>query len=195
MIGHQGRLRVLVVLVAVIAGFVSPAFANSPVEPRPVEIPRDYKLDDYKSPTPPVVPGGTPVNTAEAKALWDGNDAIFIDVLPAPIRPPGLAPDQMWAPKPRRDIPGSVWLPDVGRGALNDATDRYFRTNLSRLTHDHFDQAIVIYCLADCWMSWNAVKRAASYGYTKVYWYRDGTDGWSDAGLPVELAHEIPQDQ
>jgi PQQ-dependent catabolism-associated CXXCW motif protein len=63
------------------------------------------------------------------------------------------------------------------------------------LTHDQLDQPIVIYCLADCWMSWNAVKRAASYGYTKLYWYRDGTDGWSDAGLPVEPAREIPQDQ
>ncbi len=191
------RLLIVAGVVAILSmnGAVEPVMATSPVQTPPVAIPPGYKLDDYKSPTPPIVPGGTAVTTAQAKALWDGNDAIFIDVLPAPIRPPGLAPDQMWAPKPRRDIPGSVWLPDVGRGAINDATDRYFQTNLSHLTHDHKDQAIVIYCLADCWMSWNAVKRAASYGYTKLYWYRDGTDGWTDAGLPVELVREIPQDQ
>jgi rhodanese-related sulfurtransferase len=37
-------------------------------------------------------------------------------------------------------------------------------------------------------MSWNAAKRAVSWGYTAVYWYRDGTDGWEAAKLPVENA-------
>ena len=37
-------------------------------------------------------------------------------------------------------------------------------------------------------MSWNAVKRAASFGYTRLYWYRDGTDGWEAAQLPLAEA-------
>lgn len=154
--------------------------------------PDGYRMDDYKSPTPATVTGGAAVTTKQAKDLWDQNVAVWVDVLPAPIRPPGLAPEQMWAPKPRKDVPGSVWLPDVGRGALNDELDGYFRKNLAGLTHGNLDEPIVIYCLADCWMSWNAVKRAASYGYRKLYWYRDGTDGWSEAGYEVQAAHVIP---
>jgi PQQ-dependent catabolism-associated CXXCW motif protein len=51
---------------------------------------------------------------------------------------------------------------------------------------------VVFYCLADCWMSWNAAKRAASWGYREVLWYRDGTDGWEAAGLPTEVLHPAP---
>src|SRR5258706_1216119 len=44
---------------------------------------------------------------------------------------------------------------------------------------------LVIYCQADCWMSWNAAKQALSYGYTNVAWYPEGTDGWQRANLPL----------
>jgi len=44
----------------------------------------------------------------------------------------------------------------------------------------------VFYCLASCWMSWNAAKRALELGYTNVAWYPEGTDGWADQGLPLE---------
>ena len=47
---------------------------------------------------------------------------------------------------------------------------------------------LVFYCLANCWMSWNAAKRALSLGYPNVAWYRDGTDGWLAASLPLEDA-------
>ncbi len=47
---------------------------------------------------------------------------------------------------------------------------------------------VILYCLANCWMSWNAAKRALSLGYSNVAWYREGTDGWSGAGLPLEEA-------
>jgi PQQ-dependent catabolism-associated CXXCW motif protein len=46
----------------------------------------------------------------------------------------------------------------------------------------------VVYCLKDCWMSWNAAKRALAMGYTNVAWYPDGTDGWASADLPLEQA-------
>jgi PQQ-dependent catabolism-associated CXXCW motif protein len=52
---------------------------------------------------------------------------------------------------------------------------------------------VVFYCLADCWMSWNAAKRAAAWGYTRVYWYRDGTDGWAAAKLPLVEAQPVPE--
>ena len=37
-------------------------------------------------------------------------------------------------------------------------------------------------------MSWNAAKRVIMWGYTGVIWYPEGTDGWQDAGLPLEEA-------
>src|SRR6266852_1915829 len=81
--------------------------------------PEGYRLDDYRSPTPATVAGRMALGTAETRRLWESRSAIFIDVLPAPRRPEQLPAGTIWAPKPRLDIPGSLWLPDVGRGTLN----------------------------------------------------------------------------
>lgn len=163
------------------------ASAAAAPAPAPSE-PSTYRLEDYRAPTPATVAGGTPVTTAEAVALWRQHRAVFVDVLSAPRRPEGLPADALWKPVPRRDIPGSLWLPEVGRGALSPALDRYFRDTLAAATAGDRSKPVVLYCLADCWMSWNATKRAASYGYTQLYWYRDGTDGWEAAHLPLAEA-------
>jgi PQQ-dependent catabolism-associated CXXCW motif protein len=151
-----------------------------------------YRLDDYRTPTPETVAGGRAIDTAEAGALWRRGEAVWIDVLPAPRRPPTLAPSAIWKPLPRHNIPGSAWLPDVGRGGLTPEVERYFRDNLARLTGGDRSMALVFYCLADCWMGWNATKRAAALGYINLYWYRDGTDGWERAHLPTAVAHPVP---
>jgi len=52
---------------------------------------------------------------------------------------------------------------------------------------------IVMYCQADCWMSWNAAKRALSFGYSNIAWYPDGTDGWERANLPTVEAQPKPR--
>ena len=49
----------------------------------------------------------------------------------------------------------------------------------------------MLYCHPQCWASWNAAKRAISYGYRKVYWYPDGIEGWEKAGLPTASAVAI----
>jgi PQQ-dependent catabolism-associated CXXCW motif protein len=92
----------------------------------------------------------------------------------------------------RLHIPGSTWLPNVGKGKLTPRIDSYFRDNLRLLTGGDHDQPLVFYCVADCWMSWNAVQRAHSYGYRQLYWYRDGTDGWVAAGIEVVAAEPVP---
>jgi PQQ-dependent catabolism-associated CXXCW motif protein len=51
---------------------------------------------------------------------------------------------------------------------------------------------IVLFCLRDCWMSWNAAKRALSYGYTAVSWFPDGSDGWTDLGRPLVRVDQLP---
>jgi PQQ-dependent catabolism-associated CXXCW motif protein len=70
--------------------------------------------------------------------------------------------------------------------------ERYFRDNLARLSQGDKARAMLFYCQANCWMSWNAAKRAISYGYSRVYWYPEGTDGWAAAGLPTETGEPVP---
>jgi PQQ-dependent catabolism-associated CXXCW motif protein len=161
--------------------------ANGP----PLE-PEGYRMDDYRAPTPETVAGGVVLDTDAAHQLWESGTAVWIDVLPAPRRPANLPSSALWMPLPHRDIPGSLWLPDIGRGALSPELEGYFRDHLETATQGRRDAAVVFYCLADCWMSWNAAKRAASWHYTRVYWYRDGTDGWQAAKLPMKDTEPVP---
>jgi PQQ-dependent catabolism-associated CXXCW motif protein len=116
-----------------------------------------------------------------------------VDVVATTLRPASDGLAAAWLPnEPRLGIPGSVWLPNVGYGRLEPHIDAYFRANLERITGGDRTRCLLFYCKADCWMSWNAVRRAASYRYACLYWYRDGTDGWSAAGLPLEEAEPVP---
>jgi rhodanese-related sulfurtransferase len=90
-------------------------------------------------------------------------------------------------------VPGSIWLPDTGYGELAPIMLDYFSNGLKKATRDDRTQWLVFYCLADCWMSWNAAKRALWLGYANVAWYREGTDGWSAAGLPLQPASPEPR--
>ena len=93
---------------------------------------------------------------------------------------------------PRLDIPGSLWLPDTGYGELAPVMLDYFRRGLDRAL-DGRQRPLVFYCLKDCWMSWNAAKRALAQGYSNVAWYPGGSDGWAAAGLPVEKRTPEPR--
>jgi PQQ-dependent catabolism-associated CXXCW motif protein len=150
--------------------------------------PEGYRLDDYHAPVPDHVPGGTVLDLTGLRRLIATEHPLLIDVLPAPRRPEGMKPTMPWLPPPHLDIPGSIWLPDVGRGALAPDFEAWFRTTLTRLTGGSFSRPLVFYCQAECWMSWNAAKRAAHYGYRRVYWYPDGVDGWKAAHLPLTAA-------
>lgn len=154
----------------------------------PVPEPEGYRLDGYRAPTPATVRGGRVLHTDDLRAAIARGGVVLIDVLPAPRRPPGLAPNALWMPAPRMDIPGSVWLPDVGRGALAPGMEAWFRARLDALTGGDHARPLVFYCLRDCWMSWNATKRAAAYGYVEAAWYPEGSDGWAQAGLPLARA-------
>jgi PQQ-dependent catabolism-associated CXXCW motif protein len=173
---------VLALLVAV------PTFAQE----KPAE-PAGYRLDDYRSPVPATLTGAKALTTEQAAALLREGSAVFVDVLPRPPKPAGLPPSAVWRDKPRHDIPGSIWLPDTGFGALSDATLRYFRNGLARATAGDARRLLVFYCLANCWMSWNAAKRALSLGHTNVAWYPEGADGWEKAGHRLEPREPEPR--
>lgn len=154
--------------------------------------PPSYRTGDYRAPVPATLTGGRVIDTAEAHRLWQAGTAVFVDVLPKPPKP-ALPQGTVWRDRPRHDIPGSIWLADVGYGSLSGEMEAYFRSNLRQATGDDRSRTLVFYCLADCWMSWNAAKRAIALGYSDVRWYPDGTDGWTRQNLPVEARQPVPR--
>jgi PQQ-dependent catabolism-associated CXXCW motif protein len=127
--------------------------------------------------------------------LWRDKRAAFIDVLPQAPRPKNLPNDAVWRDKPRDDIPGSLWLPDTGYGELAPSMQDYFVAGLNKAQAGDPERALAFYCQRDCWMSWNAAKRALALGFTHVDWYPDGVDGWREAGLPLEAREPEPRPQ
>ena len=152
-----------------------------------------YRDHNFRSPTPLSVPDGWTVDTTELQRLVETDSPVLIDVQPTVLRPATDRQSAEWLPsQPRYHLPGSHWLPNVGYPELTPPMAAYFRHSLKKLTHGDQQRVIVFYCIADCWFSWNAVKRAASYGYRNLYWYRDGTDGWQESGLPLVKAEPEP---
>jgi PQQ-dependent catabolism-associated CXXCW motif protein len=141
---------------------------------------------------PATLKGARVATTAEAEALWREKGALFIDVLPRPPKP-DLPEGTVWREPPHFDIPGSVWLADVGYGSLSPEMEAWFGESLEKLTGGDKARPILIYCRSDCWMSWNAAKRAVERGYTGVIWYPGGADEWEAAKLPLEERRPEPR--
>ena len=170
-----------------------PAKAEKQGRLEAVPEPAGYRLADYRAPVPAALAGARVVTTAQLQALIGAAAApLLIDVLPAPRPPANRPPGSIWRPEPRADIPGSVWLPNVGYGELSAEFESWFRDNLARLTGGDRSRQMIFYCQANCWMSWNAAKRALAYGYANIVWYPEGTDGWRAAGLPLVAAEPVP---
>lgn len=178
---------VAVCLLALLTGPATRGLARAEVTEPP-----GYRMEDFRAPVPATLAGGTVVGVERVRELVERGGVVLIDVLPRPPKPRGLKPGTIWRPRPRHNIPGSVWLPNTGFGALSDDVERYFRSALEHLTDDDKSRQILFYCLADCWMSWNAAKRAISYGYRSVYWFPEGTDAWIARGLPTVESEPEP---
>jgi PQQ-dependent catabolism-associated CXXCW motif protein len=173
---------IVLLAASVLTGGAASENARTPDEPE------SYRSADYRAPTPATLRGARVVSTFEAQAIWKSGAATFIDVLPHLPRPPDLPAGTLWRGQHRLNIPGSIWLPDTGYGELSAAAETYLRSGLRRATAGNRDRPLVFYCQRDCWMSWNAAKRALAWGYSAVIWYPEGSDGWQDAGLPVAQA-------
>ena len=174
---------------ALVAILVAAAGAASAEVPEP----EGYRLDNYRAPVPATLRGAKVIGTDEAEAIWRSHAASFIDVLPRPPRPRDLPAGTLWRDKPRANIPGSIWLPDTGYGELASSMAGYFANGLDKASNGDHARMLVLYCLADCWMSWNAAKRALALGYSNIAWYPEGTDGWQAAFLPLQDATPEPR--
>ena len=171
---------------AVLLMFSAPAMAQTVPEPS------DYRMDHYRAPVPDAITGGTTIGPEEAHQLWTDGAAAFVDVLPQPPKPANLPEGTLWREKPHDTIPGAIWLPNVGYGKIADVTAAYFRAGLTEVTNGDPSRPVVFFGLEDCWMSWNAARRAIEWGYSAVYWFPEGTDGWSLWDYPLERVKPAP---
>ncbi len=164
----------------------TPAATPAVADHGEVAEPDGYREDHYRTPVPRTLKGARVITTVEAEALYAEGKAVFIDVYPRAPKPPNLPAGTLWRDPPHTTIKGARWLPNVGYGLLPPDDQAYFAASLETLTGGDKAKAIVFFCLRDCWMSWNAGKRAMSLGYGNVIWFPDGTDGWQEAGNDVD---------
>lgn len=161
--------------------------AGGPAVPEP----ESYRTDRYRAPTPATLAGATVVDTAALQRLIASEQPILIDVMAK--RPEPTDEAAAWQPPPREHVAGSVWLPNVGLGSLSPEFMEYFEDSLAALTQEDHSRSLVFYCDANCWMGYNAAKRAMrELGYSNVYWYPDGVQGWQSAGLALDEAEPLP---
>lgn len=158
--------------VLLVLALAAPALAEAPPEPE------GYRGPPYAAPVPATLAGAEVVDNAAAAALHAAAEAVFIDVMPRDVKPADLPEGTIWRDKPRDSIPGAIWLPNTGFQALSPEEEAYLRTGLEHAAGGDIKRPMVIFCRAECWMSWNVAKRAMGYGYTHVIWYPDGPEGW-----------------
>lgn len=151
-----------------------------------------YRTEDYRSPVPRTLSGARTIDADDAEPLLEGGEALFIDVYPRVMKPPNLPEGTLWRDPVHMSIEGAHWLPNVGYGVLSDEFEDYFKTRLADLTGNDPTRPVVFFCQRDCWMSWNAAKRALEWGYSDVLWFSEGTDAWQEAGFDLVKVSPVP---
>lgn len=112
--------------------------------------------------SPLTIDGAATVDTAKAKELFE-QKFLFLDV--------------------RRD---SDWQEGHISGAIHLEMEKMYSAKALGDLIKKNDPA-VIYCNGpSCPRSAEASKNAVAWGFTKIYYYRDGIPAWKDAGLPIE---------
>ncbi|GAB4368755.1 MAG: hypothetical protein Kow00114_28180 [Kiloniellaceae bacterium] len=148
--------------------------------------PASYRMDDYQAPVPAGLAGARTVDVAGLQALLAKSDALLVDVMPTQRKPEKLPEGSIWRDPKRETIAGAVWLANMGYGKLPDSEEAAFKAALLQRAGS-LERPIVVFCEPDCWMSWNAAKRALSYGFRNVVWFPGGATAWRKAGLAEEM--------
>ena len=151
-----------------------------------------YRIDRQRAPTPDDIPPPALHIDADKAAALLVQGALALDVFGASQSRFDELDGRWLVSKQRQSLPGAVWLPETGRGVLDETMSSYLSANLARLTGPDRTRPIIVFCVADCWMSWNAAQRIAKLGYKSVYWFRHGTDGWLDTGRKLTPVDPVP---
>jgi PQQ-dependent catabolism-associated CXXCW motif protein len=171
------RCRLALLLLCPALPWIGPAMGAAGVAE-----PEGYWEGNVDAPTPAALHGGRVIRVEELVVLLRQGRAVVIDVSNTPRRPAELAPGAPWLPLPHRAIPGALWFPGVGVGTPTREVEDSYRDRLREATAGNVDAPLIVYCHANCWLSWNAAKRAIGYGYRSVFWFPDGIEGWIAAG-------------
>lgn len=171
-------------ILACLALTIAPAPAMAQQQDEALFSAEGYRIAHYRAPVLAASLGVGRIAPAAVAQLRPDIDAILIDVLPA--EGGHREADGRWIlAKDRLSIAGAHWFPETGRGELSPDIASWFQRGVARLTRGDKNRMLITFCLADCWMSWNAAKRLRALGYTNVWWLAEGTDGWRDLGLPL----------
>jgi PQQ-dependent catabolism-associated CXXCW motif protein len=186
-------MRLALALLAIL--FAAPSWAETSaeaIERRPALFDSEtgFRLERHRAPTPSDIPG--PATRIEAAQVAKLVDPVLIDVFATKLGRYDEFDGTWLGETPRETVPGAIWLPEVGRGSLSPELADYLRYTLHDVTGGDKTHPVVVFCVADCWMSWNAAQRVAGLGYRNVYWLREGTDGWLDIGGRLCPADPIP---
>ena len=147
-----------------------------------------YRLSHYRSPTPISHDNARTLDTAALQQLLrEQPQTRLIDVYRRQWLHGQFIEDELHA-----NLPNSLWLANTGDGQLTPQWQRYLREHLHQASQGNTAWPLVFYCRSDCWLGWNAIKRAHHLGYRNLYWYRDGIDAWQQAGLPLIPAQPLP---
>jgi len=112
--------------------------------------------------SPETVNGATTVDAVKAKSLFD-KGVIFLDV----------RKDKDWA---AGRVPDAIHI-ELKKKLNADSMSKQIKK----------DQQVVIYCNGSkCMRSSKASAKAVGWGFTKVFYFRDGFPAWKAAGYPVE---------
>lgn len=144
--------------------------------------PDDYRGEPYRAPVPATLAGAQVIDAVGAIALHRAGQAVFLDILPRTARPEGLPEGTPWREPPHLSIPGAVWLWNTGYKRLAPDEDSRLRDGIEDARRRDPAAPLVFFCRAECWMSWNAARRAVEWGHEGVFWFPDGTEGWLAAG-------------
>ncbi len=191
------KVRIICTLVLVVMVFPRLAYCDSFAEsmkrrPELFHPVTGLRIDRQRAPTPDdIPPPAVIINTAKAAHLLE-NGAVAIDVFGASQSHYDELEGTWLVSRQHQSLPGATWLPEVGRGTLSAQMQEYLASNIIRLTSGKLNKPLVVYCIADCWMSWNASQRIAALGYTHVNWYRLGTDGWLESGRELLPVNPVP---
>lgn len=139
--------------------------------------PDDYRGEPYKAPVPATLTGAEVIDAQQAIALH-GEGVPFVDVMRRTARPEGLPEGTIWREPPHETIPGALWLWDTGYQNLAPAEQARLTQGLELASGGDRSAPMVIFCRTDCWMSWNAARRAVEMGYSHVMWFPKGAEGW-----------------
>lgn len=169
-----------VIRALLLATLAAPAYAQ---EPQLFDR-AGYRAARYRSPVHRAPEGVGRIAPAALAGLRPDIDAIFVDVMPAEG---GYRQDDgRWHLARAHDtIPGAHWFPEAGRAAPPPAILSALVRRVAQLSGGDKRRMIVTFCLADCWMGWNAARRLRALGYRNVWWLAEGADGWADLGLTL----------